>query len=371
VKKQKTTPADPPEVWQKSPVPNLIRYVPSGVYFARVRVGGKLIRRSLGCTKFSVAQLRLADFIKDKRTQLESRQTAEAGQLTFTQAEDIYRERLELSTRLKPASKEYRHKTLDYLHSTWPGLAELDLAKISAQECTAWATRFKKAQYSPTVFNNTLGTLKAVLAISLEAGVRYGNPAAGISRMPVRVKQLKLPNRNQFLQLVKQIANRGGRFSRDCSHLVQFLAYGGFRKSEAAAIRWEDCDFKTKEITVRGDPVHGTKNWSTRRVPMIPAMLALLQEIKTQLGSINDPDKVMRIHECQKALERACEDLKIPRLTHHDLRHLFATTCIEAGVDIPTVSRWLGHKDGGALAMKVYGHLRDHHSTDMAQKVVF
>jgi hypothetical protein len=40
-------------------------------------------------------------------------------------------------------------------------------------------------------------------------------------------------------------------------------------------------------------------------------------------------------------------------------------------VDIPTVSRWLGHKDGGALAMKVYGHLRDQHSSAMAQKVSF
>jgi hypothetical protein len=53
------------------------------------------------------------------------------------------------------------------------------------------------------------------------------------------------------------------------------------------------------------------------------------------------------------------------------LRHLFATRCIESGVDIPTVSRWLGHKDGGALAMKVYGHLRDQHSTNMAKKVIF
>jgi integrase len=50
---------------------------------------------------------------------------------------------------------------------------------------------------------------------------------------------------------------------------------------------------------------------------------------------------------------------------------LFATRCIEAGVDIPTVSRWLGHSDGGALAMRVYGHLRDTHSTEMAQKVHF
>ncbi len=56
------------------------------------------------------------------------------------------------------------------------------------------------------------------------------------------------------------------------------------------------------------------------------------------------------------------------RIVHHDLRHLFATTCIEAGVDIPTVSRRLGHKDGGALTMKTYGHLRDEHSTAAAKK---
>ena len=27
-----------------------------------------------------------------------------------------------------------------------------------------------------------------------------------------------------------------------------------------------------------------------------------------------------------------------------------ATRCIEAGIDIPTVSRWLGHQDGGVLS---------------------
>ena len=70
-------------------------------------------------------------------------------------------------------------------------------------------------------------------------------------------------------------------------------------------------------------------------------------------------------------MTRAAKAVEMERITHHDLRHLFATRCIEAGVDIPTVSRWLGHKDGGALAMRVYGHLRDSHSTAMAQKVRF
>ncbi len=79
----------------------------------------------------------------------------------------------------------------------------------------------------------------------------------------------------------------------------------------------------------------------------------------------------MLVRECQKAMNRAANEIGMVRITHHDLRHLFATLCIESGVDIPTVSRWLGHKDGGALAMKVYGHLRDQHSVAMAQRVTF
>ena len=63
--------------------------------------------------------------------------------------------------------------------------------------------------------------------------------------------------------------------------------------------------------------------------------------------------------------------LDYPHFTHHDFRHFFATTCIEAGIDIPTVSRWLGHKDGGALAMRVYGHLRQEHNISAVKKVSF
>jgi integrase len=70
-------------------------------------------------------------------------------------------------------------------------------------------------------------------------------------------------------------------------------------------------------------------------------------------------------------MDAAARKVGMERITHHDLRHLFATTCIESGIDIPTVSRWLGHQDGGALAMKTYGHLRDDHSIAQAQKVTF
>ena len=100
-------------------------------------------------------------------------------------------------------------------------------------------------------------------------------------------------------------------------------------------------------------------------------MRKLLEHIRAERPEESPETPIMRVWECQKSIDRASKLLGIKRITHHDLRHLFATRCIESGVDIPTVSRWLGHKDGGALAMKTYGHLRNEHSQAMAQKVKF
>jgi integrase len=84
------------------------------------------------------------------------------------------------------------------------------------------------------------------------------------------------------------------------------------------------------------------------------------------------PDKpVMQVFECQKSIDRDARLAEVKRITRHDLRHLFATRCIESGVDIPTVSRRLGHQDGGAPCMKAYGYLRNEHSTNEAKKVGF
>jgi hypothetical protein len=211
-----------------------------------------------------------------------------------------------------------------------------------------------------------------VIKIAIDSGARYGNPAAEIKKVKVRQKILKLPEHDQFPALVQAVRKAGGRFSKDCGDLLEFLAYSGARLSEAARIYGSDCDFANGKIAIKGDPETGTKNWEVRMIPMIPDMRRLLERVCAEKPKEQwEKNPVVGVRECQKAIDSACRKLEIARFTHHDLRHLFATRCIESGVDIPTVSRWLGHKDGGALAMKTYGHLRDLHSTTMAQKVVF
>jgi integrase len=106
-------------------------------------------------------------------------------------------------------------------------------------------------------------------------------------------------------------------------------------------------------------------------VPLIPDARALFERMRSERADEPLDEKVFAVRESQKALDRSCKKIGIDRLTHHDFRHLFATRCIESGVDIPTVSRWLGHRDNGALAMKTYGHLRREHSIAQAQRVTF
>ncbi len=187
----------------------------------------------------------------------------------------------------------------------------------------------------------------------------------------MRGKQIALPTIDKFNALIDEMRAGHSRDSINCADLAAGLAFTGCRIGEARELAWRDVDFDAGEIVVRGNAETGTKNWEIRRVPLIPDARALFERIRSDRPSKPLEAKVFRVRECQKSLDRAAKKVGMVRITHHDLRHLFATRCIESGVDIPTISRWLGHKDGGALAMKTYGHLRREHSVAQAQKVSF
>lgn len=77
---------------EKTSVPNLIQYVPSGMYYVRARVGGKLFYESLKTTTFSVAKLRLEDKMKDRRTLAAPAEPVTTGKMTWDEAVSMYRQ---------------------------------------------------------------------------------------------------------------------------------------------------------------------------------------------------------------------------------------------------------------------------------------
>jgi integrase len=365
---------EPDSVWQNTPYTNLIRYKPSQVYFARFRVKGKLIRRSLKTNSISVAKLRLADLEKTEQQKAQSVNAVANGKMTFGDALAVFQSRFNADPAAKPRTKEYCSYRVSALLKSWPSLADKDVSRITNTECLEWSVR-NASKNSSSSHNYTVSILRRVFAVAMESGARYDNPATAAKRVKQRTrKRIVLPEFGQFEELVKLVRGSGSGFAKPSSELVQFLAFGGFRIGEAKYVTWGDCDFKRGEIVVRGDPETGLKARQAgdfRIVPMISDMRKLLERMRSERPEETEETPVMRVWECQKSIDRASKLLGIKRITHHDLRHLFATRCIESGVDIPTVSRWLGHKDGGALAMKTYGHLRNEHSQAMAQKVTF
>ncbi len=356
--------------WETTAVQNLSRYRSSGTYFARFRVGKKIVSQSLKTTVFSVAKQRLADLVREHRARVESVTAFANGKMNVGDAAEVYLRKVRMNVSLKPRSKDYRDMMIDFIRRSWPALMETDVRKVTERDCENWLMRYQQ-QYAPTVVNNSIGTLRGVFDEAISTGARFNNPAAELSRVKVRAKRLELPSREEFLQFVEEIRTAGARQSKDCANLVKFLAYSGVRIGEAKFVTWADANLGRRELHVRGDPETATKNGETRYVPMIPELEQMLTELRRNRPDEPPSATVMRVFECQNSMTHAAEKIGIKRITHHDLRHLFATICIESGVDIPTVSRWLGHKDGGALCMKTYGHLRHDHSFAQARRVSF
>jgi integrase len=357
------------KTWQKTRKPNLLRHK-SGRYYARAFAGGKEVWKSLKTSHYSVAEARLAEFLKEHRERVSNGNGEVSAKMTFGEAAAIHQQNLIDNLSIKPRTRDYWRQRLAALIKSWPGLDETEVRRITRADCKKWASAYAK-KASPTNYNNTVSVLRHVLAIAIDAGVLYSNAAAAVKRAAVRGKQIALPTTEKFNALIAEMRAGRSRDSINCADFAAGLAFTGCRLSEAGEIAWRDVDFEAGEIIIRGDCETGTKNWELRRVPLIPDAIKLFSRICGERSLESLDTKVFRVGECQKALDRACAKVGIDRITHHDLRHLFATRCIESGVDVPTVSRWLGHKDGGALAMKTYGHLRREHSLAQAQRVTF
>lgn len=345
--------------WKRGP--NLVQHTPTGTFYARIKLRRKLFRVSLDTDIFTTAKLRLPDKLKELQ-----KPKAEVG--TFADGRLKYEAETRNDYTLAPLSKTYRLRCADCLVKTWPGVDKLKVDTITEADCQAWAARYA-AQYSPTVFNNTVNTLRRILAL---AGLGHdANPAMKLERLGLRHKTLDLPTSEQFERLVNLIETSGAAQARDCGDFVRFLSFTGCRVAEAKQATWADVDWTLNELTIHCVKRRLTSSAPlTRTLPLNPALKQLLERLRVERKP-QPSDHICAVFEAQGSLTRACRLVGCQRLTHHSLRHLFTTRCVEAGIDFATIGRWLGHSDGGMLVSRTYGHLRREHSQAQAAKVTF
>jgi len=337
----------------------LYRHRSSQVYYGLVKRAGKQYRRSLRTIDRKLAERRLVEF-REKVGRLDPRKGT--GKATF---EDVAKAWFEsIKGNLKAKSAERRETSIRQLSAAFTGLP---VRNLTTKDCDEWSAR-RGAGISASTYNNEMETLRAILEYAVREGIILDNPARVLKRRKLGKPQILVPSKGQFRQLVDDMRHQDSR-SAPAADLVELLAYSGMRLAEAASIRWREVFLEQQQFVVTGGEA-GTKNHEVRSVPLFPALQQFLERLKGELRPLPG-DKIIRIDSAKRSMTSACERLGLPHFTHHSLRHYFVSNAIEAGVDFKTIAAWIGHKDGGLLVAKTYGHLRDTHSSEMAKRMTF
>ncbi|MFM6173320.1 MAG: tyrosine-type recombinase/integrase, partial [Sphaerospermopsis kisseleviana] len=192
----------------------------------------------------------------------------------------------------------------------------------------------------------------------------------------------------QIAQLMDNCRPEVNKNAEQMKVFLRFLLLTGAREQEATRVRWSDVDIDRRIVTIGADGL--SKNHEARDVDMTDELVELLTEMKAARDEncqwlFPSPQRGKR--DARVSNFRAClNDIrgtgrsnrrrevaelkhKFPHVGFHSFRHTFISKCVEAGIDFMTIAAWVGHKDGGILIGKVYGHLSKSHKADMAKRL--
>ena len=368
-----------------------------GTYFALVKVNGKQIKRSLKTDDAALAKRRLAEL----KAKAEGLSGTDRG-LIF---EGLTARWLAMK---KPDLRPNSFLRLEgIVRTTTPFFKGLPVRSIGQTEIEAWKIE-RAGKLSARSFNYERDALRQLFEYARKnLRIILENPADTVKKRKQDKPHMVIPSKAQFRTLLAQL--RQVTRAKEAANLIEFLGYSGLRLGEAIQVRWEDVNFELGTLRVTGGEL-GTKNHESREVPLFPPLLRFLRDLQEkreretcpqsgagrpvaaarareaetaralapsqsggdcgQVGGASE-GRIFGLDSAKKALITACRKAGLPHYGHHAMRHFFCSNAIEAGCDFKVIAEWLGHKDGGVLAARTYGHLRNEHSAAMAKRLTF
>jgi integrase len=210
-----------------------------------------------------------------------------------------------------------------------------------------------------------------------------------VGRVQRNIAKLQPPPRVEHKEATILDETSAGRLQLELrDHHLYGLAivalYTGMRLGEVLALRWCHVDLDQavanvcealEETKRHGLRVKKPKNYLCREIDLPDIVVDTLSdhrrqqlELRMQLGIGKMPDDAIVFpnlegkHQWPRAVSQAwgriAERLGIPDVTFHGLRHTHASQLIDAGLDVVTISKRLGHKDPN-VTLKVYAHAFD------------
>ena len=244
--------------------------------------------------------------------------------------------------------------------------------------------RLRKAQKSkqPGLSSTTVRGIHMMLHNALDRAVKerliLRNPTEDCIIPKIQKQEMKILHPEDMKAYLAAAEKRG------VLPMFYLELVSGVRKGELVALRWEDLDVEHRTISVSKQAlgvlgkelvVNRPKTENSIRAISIPqdAVDLLVREHEKHpenpylfpsplTSGMYHPDSVVNLH------KKILKDAGLEHIRFHDLRHTFATTALQNGVDVKTVSSMLGHYDAG-FTLRTYTHATRQMQAQAAEKM--
>jgi integrase len=265
-----------------------------------------------------------------------------------------------------------------------PQLGARPLQRLRPLDIEAWHTTLRtsgRVRGRGNLSARTIGHAHRVLGKALADAVKNELIGRNVARLE---SPPKVTATTDEMVIVRDVPALMERLQGHALHVPALLGVlCGLRLGEVLALRWCCIDLERKIIQIRETleqtEAHGIrfkppKSKAGRRDITLPdQMVEALRgyrrdrlALRMQLGIGRLPDDALLFTDIDgeprtlNAMSRAWSDfaerIGMPDVTFHSLRHTHASQLIDAGVDIVTISKRLGHAQPD-ITLRVYAHL--------------
>jgi integrase len=322
-------------------------YQRGSVWWARIAIDGRDVRRSLRTTDRAEARRRLKELLSDAgraRVGLGPASSRHPWQDAVVAWGDSARARS-----LRPATLRRYQASLRMLD---PHFRSRDVASLTSADFHAYGLARMRAGVSPATVRRDLSVASLVMQAAKRHGWRSDNP--------VPDEWAEIPERREPIKPVP-VPVMAALFAVEYGELAQvwrFIARTGCRQEEAASLEWWQLDLDRSACTFAR-----TKTRSPRTIALSPATVRDLRCLPRSATStyVFRSRRGDRYHALpsrwRELVTRALarwerDEAREGRLPSgfradpprcHDLRHTFAIRWLQRGGDIYALSRHLGH----------------------------
>jgi len=257
--------------------------------------------------------------------------------------------------------------------------ADMRISKISSRQILSYRGKLLERGLTPNTANHYVKALRAVLKLAKTEKYISKLPMEGITPLKVKSVERKLFSTEDILKIGTEALRSHPITGEQFADFLLLCMFTGGRKSEVANLQWDNVDWQNRQLVFQRDTA---KNFESRRVDfsanlenhLLCMKAKAYQGVKFLFASyrLGKPHRTrIAVQSFQKMVEGVRRVVGMPDFTIHLTRHYFISTCVMAGIDYMTIAKWVGHKDGGVLIGRTYGHLHREHMQKMAQKLTF